>query len=335
MHKSILIGFFLCVFGLPLIASDCGAPGLNPICSIDWDYFADNIELEFKSCTCKTPGNDIATKAGFVMKLSEPIGMIDVTNKPWNFPTFDMDFDDSPDRKQGNSHGTQSDPADANAFRYTHFIIYPVFALLNYEQDYVCFERFNAVNLAFLGEIRPDHNSDLIAAFMKPYELLFSNPVAQLACGVDCAASTFNNPLNTMPWCAGCWGGIGTGTGFVNGKNPTTEAALLATRLVDTMHYAYALTKTSSAGLVFTIGDGVLQDTTCKEAYFPQILKTQYALQLAYPTVWDAQPIGMHPIIWENFKNKPWTGDDFVFVLWRKREFCAGAYKCESTFSGL
>lgn len=337
MIKSFFCKAFLFFFitATNLVASDCGAPGLNPICSIDWDYFMDNTELEFKSCTCDTAGNDMATKAGFMMSIVEPIAMIDATSTPWSFPTFDMSFDDSPSRKQGNSHASKSSSGDSGAFRYTHFVIYPVFAMLNYTQDYVCFERFSEMNLAFLGEIRPDHNNDIIAAFLKPASLLFGNPVAQLACGLDCAASTFNSPMNTLPWCAGCWGNIATGTGYTSGRNPVTEAALLATRLLDTMHYSYALTKTAPAGLFFGLGDGLLRDSTCKETFYPQILKGQYALQLAYPTVWDAQSIGRHPALWENFKNKPWTSDDFVFVLWRKRVFCAGAYDCKSTFSGF
>ena len=335
MKKTLLFFIFILSLNTAVFAED--APCFDPIGKLDWDFFIDNIELKFESCSCEIPDNPTTLKAGFVMKLAEPIAMIEVTDTPWNFPCFDMNFDDSPLRKQGSSSTQVAGEYQVgkNGFSYSHFIIYPIFGLMNYVQDYVCFERFNVLNLAFLGEVLPTHNNDILSSFVMPLRLLFSNPVAQMACAVDCAASTFSQPLNAMPWCSGCWGSLATDTGYIDGNNRPREAALLATRLVDFMHYTFALTKTTNSKNVMNLGDGILRDTMCRESYFPQILKNQYFLQIAYPVAWDAQPIGRSGVVWENFKNLPWAGNDFVFALWRERTFCAEAYDCKYTFTGL
>lgn len=316
-----------------LFAAD--APGLNPISSIDWDFFGSNIEIKFKSCACDAQSTGTVQKAGFEASLIEPIAMIDVTDTPWRFPTFDIDGSDDPLRRQGTGMSPSDEISTNNGFRYVHYIAYPIMSFLDFVQDMMCFERLNVLSMMFQGEIQPQYNNDVIASFTQPMKLLFSNPVAQLACAVDCAAASFGEPMDIMPWCAGCWGPMATDTGYTIAKEPVTEAALLATRMVDLMHYDLTLTKTSNSGLVFGLGSEVLRDSMCDEKYYPQIIKKQYFLQLAYPTVWSAQPIGKIGLTWANFKNRPYTQNDFVYVLWRKRDFCSGAYKCTGTFTSL
>lgn len=306
------------------------APCFNPIASIDWNFFADEFEMHFRICSCETPGNALATRAGFTASFFEPIAVIESSAQPWNFPCLDMDFG----RNFWDKYGTTRSTPQQKSFRYGHFIIYPIFSVLNVVNDFLCFERAGILNFAFLGEVMPAFNNDIYATYLNPDKLLFNTPVAQIACINDCLAATANKPINSMYWCTGCWQPSSTNTGYVAGQQPIIDAASVAVRVLDSMHQYYALTKTSNATFTSGVPGGILKNTMCKEAFFPRIIKTQYALQLAYPSTWDAVKIGEHRH-WANFKNDVPSKDDVVFWVWRKRDECAGAYECKSTFTGL
>lgn len=325
MIKKILI-----VIAFIVVSANAIAPCLNPIKNIDWEFFGDNFDFKAKTCACKVPGNDLATQAGFQISFFEPIAVLEETNQPWSFPCFGFSLDHSFWKKQGYSQTEQSHLA----FKHSHFIIYPIMSLLNLVQSYVCFERAGILNFAFLSEIMPQYNNDIYATFLNPDKLLLDNPVASLSCLTDCMSSSFYKPINSMYWCTGCWEATYTDTGFNNGKQPILASATLAVRVLDSMHHYYALTKTSNASFSANVPNGVLQNTMCHESFFPKVIKTQYALQLAgLPKTWSAVKLGQYRA-WANFKNTVNSKDDVAFFVWRKRDECAGAYKCRSTFTG-
>jgi len=85
--------FLLVVLANLLHAED--APCFDPIGKLDWDFFIDNIELKFESCSCEIPDAPASMKAGFVMKIAEPIAMIEITDynapkNPNNFSTIHL-----------------------------------------------------------------------------------------------------------------------------------------------------------------------------------------------------------------------------------------------------
>ena len=311
-----------------LIYADGIRPVFNPIKTIDWSFFGDNFNYTIKLCSCKV-GDTGLSKAGFEASFYEPIGLIDVTATPWDFPSIGIKLDKSMGRKQGTVNASNS---GSKAFRYTHFIIYPIFAVLNFVTDYVCFERLSVLTFGFMSEINPAWNNDTIAGFLSPEKLIFA--LATPACIADCAASTFNKPINSLYFCAGCWEPLNTNTGWTTGAQPVTEAGTLAVRLLDDMHKTYALSKTSNASFLSMTTDATLKSSMCQESYFPLVLKSQYKLQLAYPVTWDAVTIGKVRTPWADYKLGKDRLEDMAFWLWRKRDMCAGAYKCRSTFSG-
>lgn len=304
-------------------------PVYNPFTTIDWAFFADTFEWKVKFCSCEVGDTGLA-QAGFELSLYEPIALIDVTATPWNFPSIGLSLDNSLGRKQGTTRESES---GATAFRYTHFIVYPIFSIINLVNDYICFERLSALTFGFMAEVNPAHNNDSIAAFLNPHKLLFA--LASPACIIDCATTTAHEPMNSMYFCAGCWGSMSTNTGWTNGAHPITEAGLLSARLLDNMHMTYALSKTSNATFSSLTTNAKPQNSMCKETYFPLILKTQYRLQLAYPVTWDTKKIGELRTGWADFKLGKDKSEDIAFWVWRKRDQCAGAYDCKSTFSGL
>ncbi|MBW6487546.1 TraU family protein [Sulfurimonas sp.] len=304
-------------------------PAYNPFTTIDWEFFGDTFEWKTKLCSCQL-GDTGLQKAGFELSFYEPIALIDVTATPWNFPSIGLSLSNSLGRKQGT---TRSSKSGATAFRYTHFIIYPIFSIINLATDFVCFERLSALTFGYMAEINPAHNNDTIASFLNPHKLLFA--LASPSCVLDCAASTTHESMNSLYFCAGCWEPLSTNTGWTSGDQPVTEAGTLATRLLDNMHATFALTKTSNASFSSTTSNAILKNSMCKETYFPLVLKTQYRLQLAYPVNWDAKRIGAMRVDWADYKLGKDKSEDLVFWVWRKRDQCAGAYDCMSTFSGV
>ena len=47
-----------------------------------------------------------------------------------------------------------------------------------------------------------------------------------------------------------------------------------------------------------------------------------YKLQLAYPKVGNVFPIGRSDYAWGFGASYPVRGEDFVYVIWRKRDCC-------------
>lgn len=322
---SILILFNCMMFASPQ------PPLLNFIKSVDWEFMGDKTEFSLDLCSCDVTQGEGA--AGFKATLAEPIGMVESTNTPWNIVSIGTKFDKSLTRKQGNSRN------HAETRRYNHFIAIAPLGLLNFVQDAVCFERFSSLSFLFFSEIIPTQTNDLYALFTQGAKgplskIWYNNPVGALACSVDCAATTFDYPINSLHWCAGCAGATGNNTAYGVGKaeDPIIAGHVQAYSVIDELHYAGALAKVSNATYAYAPVTKI-SDSMCRPAYFPLAIKTQYRFQLAYPSVWDATTIGKNPALWAHFKNRPGSEDDTAFWIWNLKDTCIGAAKCQSMFT--
>ena len=110
-----------------------------------------------------------------------------------------------------------------------HWYEYPIMSLIKYFEDLVC-RNPNGVALAYLTEIDPYWQSDMLASIASPEDALFANPVAQLACAVDAVASSAGYPLDPLFWCAGAWGGVYpmSGNSSIAGDTYTTNNQIQA-----------------------------------------------------------------------------------------------------------
>ena len=165
-------------------------------------------------------------------------------------------------------------------------------------------------------------------------KIWYNNPFAMVSCIADCAATVFNKTLNSLHWCSGCVGTTGNNTAYGNGKSsdPIAGAHVNALSAIDDLHYAGALAKISNSIFAFS-PTSKIANSECSPKYFPIAIKSQYRLQLAYPTVWDATVIGKIPLTWANFKNKVGSEDDVAFWVWTLKDTCVGAAKCKSLFT--
>lgn len=306
-------------------------PLVNFVKTVDWSFMGDKTEFSLALCSC--PVSEGGNGAGMRARIAEPITFLEFTNTPWNVVAIEKKFDKSITRKQGSSRGGSRNR------RYAHSIAFAPLGALNFIQDTVCFERFTSLSFLYWSEIIPTQTNDLMALFAQgskgPFsKIWFNNPIAGMMCMADCVATTYNKTINSMHWCAGCAGTTANNTAYGSGRaeSPLMGAHAQSLAVIDDLHYGGLLAKVSNASFTYSPVKRI-PNSTCGPSYFPVAPKTQYALNLAYPTVWDATQIGKASFTWANFKNKSQTEDDVAFWLWAIKDTCIGGAKCKSMFT--
>lgn len=265
-------------------------------------------------CGCAGPPPQVGISLGFW----EPARQIDVTRTPFCLvglgglqldPGFRAPRGDQKPRTDGASR-----PSFYQAHFYQNVMLYWLEVLL----DFPCLEK-GSLDLVYLTEVDPLWNDDELTALIHPEVVIFANPVAQTACAADCVAATAGFPVSQLFWCAGCQGSIypmhGVATTHVGGAQAST---LIATRLLAKMHrelvtWAYA----GTAGL-------------CGPYFLPMMDKRHYKLSMTYPVPQTkkiagqcCQPIGRSTILWGAGREFPIEGEDFSYLVFRKRNCCA------------
>jgi len=296
----------------PHNASAAGCvPMFNPIYNVDWSMFVR--EFRFLGiCACGSP----IPRVGFKIRYAEPISLIETTQKPFFSPTFNLNLGlFSGLYKVGDQQGGSGSTVN------THYVWYPIFWVLDILSSVLCMQVDpTAIDFGYLSEVDPTWTYDELSHLLQPEKLLYANPIAQAVCLADCAAATFQTPLNPLYWCAGCWGSIFPQTGNIqeNKKNDVVSSLLIASRLLDKLHTSFLLWATSIGEAV--AGESV-PDSICNPVPFPRLIKSQYWLQPACPVTRFGFKIGTIPVPIDVFAKAPGF-EDFVHVLWRKRECC-------------
>ncbi|MDD3465639.1 MAG: TraU family protein [Campylobacterales bacterium] len=304
------------------------APALTPHKWFAWDFVWDHTTASADICYCMDNQPNVA---GFKASLVEPIALIDVTPRRFNFPSWGFDLGkDSPTEKVGNARGK-------GAFRHTHTTRYPLMSGLNFiNMDTFCYD-IGSFDLGSLSEIKPWRNSDYLS-LLTPANMVkafFDNVVAELAVGaIDCpSTSVLDKPVNSLYYGAACAGTVGSNTNFTPGRNPMMEAHKLVALEIEENSVGLSTVwfpKTSNASFLFAPENVTLADSMCKETMpFVQV-KSQYWAQLVYPTIGEPVRVGTFGPAWEFFRTPMYAADNMVFAIYRQRDFCMLAYKCKS-----
>ena len=139
-------------------------------------------------------------------------------------------------RKISSSERGRDRRSTHSSFYHVHYYVYPLIYWLELLTDFVCLES-GTVDIAYMSEFDISWNDPKLQSLMNPEAILFGNPIAQVTCSLDCAASTFNMPLEPMFWCAGCWGNIypfsGGNSDHIGGVQ---NSSLLTYRTIAKMH---------------------------------------------------------------------------------------------------
>jgi conjugal transfer pilus assembly protein TraU len=306
----------------------CYGKWLNPITDVCWKCL---FPLSIAGQKVADPDKDKATpdghrnlfcychsgRVGIPIGFWEPFRVAEVTYKPFcmvHLGGMKINLKlKTPEGTVSVKRGGKT--ARKTAFYHVHWYVYPLLIWMNMVTDLACMtpEEFD---IAYMTEFDPLWDDDELSLWLNPEVALFSNPLAQLACASDCAAASVGKPIRSLFWCAGCQGGIYplTGTlGFYRGG--VDASTLLVEKLIFKLHRELLLWGTmGTKGL-------------CGQYPMPWWRKDQYKLQMTYPRIEKnsklaCNPIGRSTTLWGSNKEYPIKGEDFGYLVWRRRECC-------------
>ncbi|MDG1437092.1 MAG: conjugal transfer pilus assembly protein TraU [Rickettsiaceae bacterium] len=255
-------------------------------------------------CVCPRPGFPVPVP-GVPIGFWEPVRLVDVTKAPMCMVGLGgITLGTTPQR------GVKED--DDGSFYHVHWYTYPVLYWLELLLDFVCIE-MSSVDLAYMTEFDPLWGDDIKSTIINPESLLFGNQIAIAACTADCLMSSVGLSNDWMFWCAGCQGGFyplsGT-TSYHNGG--VGSAQLTVSKFMAKMHRQLMLWGYYGA------------PGMCGKYPMPVIKKSQYRMQMTFPIpeIISCKRIGQTELLWQAGKEFPIWGEDFGFLIWRKRDCC-------------
>ena len=326
--KRILLIFLLTINSVDA-AFACQGKFVNPITDICWSCLfpitvagfnvtggrEDTANSRAFLCACPRPPLPIPVP-GIPISFWEPVRLVDVTRTPYclvNMGGIKIGGDDQNPKNKGSvSTGGGSHRGLKHSFYQVHWYVYPVIYWLELLVDFICLEKAS-FDVAYLTELDPFWNDDETSFILHPEAILFGNPIAQAACAADCLAASSGFPLDPLFWCGGCQGSLYPFTGSISAHVGGVQASLLATqRMIAKLHRELLLWGyMGEAGL-------------CGKYPMPVIKKSQYKTQMVYPipSTNHCEPLGRSEMIWGSGKEFPYQGEDFGYLIWRKRSCC-------------
>jgi len=325
MRKVVLVLMFI------LMTTDvfarCDAEFVNPLTDVEWTgiypirLFGEVVSpsgvspghiIRAPFCSCEDGGR---TRVGVLSGFWEPVRLVDVVKDPFCMAGmgFEMDGGDDVWGAGGKQSANIGKEQGQGTFFQTHLYIYPVWTILELFADYICCER-GTFDIAYMTELDPLWDDDLLTTMINPESILFANPVAQMSCMADAVAAGTYWPLQPMFWCAGSWGQMYPLAGRTDNRNLTEASANEMAKLIFKLHRELIAMGTS--------GEGAL----CGPFIAPTILKDQYKFQIVRPVKGSwIFPIGRSSLIWGAGKNPPipGKGDNFCYLMFRDRDCCA------------
>ncbi len=271
-------------------------------------------------CTCAgTP-----PKVGIPLTFWEPTRLVDVTRHAYKLMGLGGLSVGKETIKNRGSIGF-TDASTQASFYHVHWYTYPLFSMLGLFLDFICLEK-GEIDMVYMSELDPLWNDDQWALLVNAEAGFFANPAAQLACIADCTASSFNKPLDELFWCAGCEGSLYPFTGTVAHHVGAVQAsALLLQRVIAKLHRTLAI-------------KGYEKNNYCEAEFLPIFKKSLYKTQMIYPipqTSGACQALGKSDVLWGAGKAFPFKGEDFVYLIWTKKQCCLDAVKPAVAAGGL
>jgi len=202
--------------------------------------------------------------------------------------------------------------ATGDSYYHVHYFRYPLFTLLDLLLNLGCTET-GPLDLVYLTELDPLWGDDELSAFLNPEALVFGNPLAQAACAADSLKSTIGFGFDSLFWCAGGWGDIMPFTGNASYSSPIQMSELRVARMLAKLHRESLLRGSTGT------------ENLCEEHTKLIMDKTEYKVQLGFPRKFIGlccNPIGRPPILYEEGATFPMKGEDFVYMVFKKRD-CA------------
>ena len=269
-------------------------------------------------CACSKFGQPIPIP-GISIGFWEPVRLVDVTRTPYcmvNLGGIAL----GNDAKKISSYARGYDKrATHSSFYHLHYYVYPLIYWLELITDFMCLEQ-STFDVAYMSEFDITWNDSKLQSLLNPEAILFGNPLAQAACGLDCASATATTAIDSMFWCAGCLGNMypfsGANADHVGGVQ---NSSLLTTRIISKMHRIGLAQETSTT-------DASINGGICRKSRALKIKKSQYKLQMTNPKSTSdgigCWPLGLSDMAYSAFKEYPYDGQDWGYLIWRKKNCC-------------
>lgn len=307
-----------------ILLAKCQGKFVNPFTDISWTCLfpitigGQNVtkkHLDYEDyggqnplCTCGL----LKAHVGIKVSFWEPLRLIDVTRTPYCLVGLGgVSVSTSTVKKHGTVHYKQD--TTRSSFYQMHWYLYPLIYWLELLTDFTCADK-GKVDIGYMSEFDPLWNDDEWSFWQHPEAGLYTSRPLQLACAADCIKSSVSfRPTNTFHWCAGCLGSLYPFTGAVEHHVGGIQASsLLMTRMIAKFH---------SLG---TSKSYIALDNFCDVEYGRRLPKTLYKTHLVYPVNAPCQPLGKSDALWGIGKSFPYRGEDFVYLLWKKKKCCMG-----------
>jgi conjugal transfer pilus assembly protein TraU len=264
-------------------------------------------------CFCFTPFPRVGIKIG----IWEGIAIMEPVRIPWCTPTLPLPgglVGKVPFNAQaiGGANSDDQKDGELRSFQVHYYKALP-WALIGLFLDFICLEAGNPFDLAYMTELDPLWQSDILASILGPEATLVANPIAQAACAIDAITSTVGFPLDPLFWCMGAWGSMYPMSESIPLDNVQANAGVVA-RMLFKLHRELILWGSfGKAGL-------------CGRYPMPIMFKSQYSIYPLWPILYPKRfPIGRHAfLIWGWGKNVPVLNQlNNVWMVYRKRDCCA------------
>lgn len=321
-RRVVLLMILPLLFPLAVNAKQCTGEFVNPITDVCWECLfpitigsfeimdgsvaPDTANPSSPFCICQDP----VLRVGIIGGFWEPVRLVDVSHEPYCFVNMGgMKMDLGFERGMGaRSKATSSKMSSW----HVHYYIYPLLYWLELLTDFVCMEEAS-FDVAYMSELDPTGSDDDLASILSPEAFLFNNLVSQAACSADCLKSSTSLPSDNLHWCSGCQGTMFPLNGNVNAHVGGVQASVnLIQKQLFKMHRAGLAEETASTN----------SRDICRKRKALKMRKSTYRYQMVNPNPDTCQQLGKTTTTFESKKETPIVGEDFGYLIWRKRNCC-------------
>lgn len=260
-------------------------------------------------------------KVGMPASFFEPLFLIDVTEEPYRLvslggmqllkPKKDPLY--QANKKRGAMH--VKSPGNQSGFMHAHFYIFPMAHLMSTVLNMELPKSPQEMLIPYLSELDLSWNEPKWSMLIDAESFLYANPIMQVACLGDCAATSMGKCLTPDPffWCAGCSGSLYPLSGEVEHYNNSVQASwLLAQRVLAKLH---------KIGLLRAYPD---DNPLTGPEYQAVLRKRNYRLQMLYPKNKHNCDIPGANTLSLAASSMKISERDFSYIVWRRRMTCLG-----------
>lgn len=332
-----LVTFLVVCLSATSVNADCSKTLFNPVTDTAWNFA---LPIKILGATTPVPGSSGQPPSidsmpavcvcpshipphppitGVGMTYWEPRYMLEVAQEPGCMTSLGTTLPISALGFKGGSRSAGGTD-DLNHRPFIHFYPYPLFEIIGQVFDTACTSTDGIPGLSdfYFSEVDPVWNIDSLAVIQAPETTLFSNPIAQAACGVDAVASSVWYPLDYMFWCGGTWSSIYPFSGNMQTSQSDQQSnAIAATKFI---------AQQARRGLMWnTVGPSAM----CAAHPLFIATKSAYRLDQVVPIAYSGSPvyIGESELKWGYLggRGKPINlpkNQDAGYLLWQGRQCC-------------